>query len=187
MVQFIFIITTVSLWYDHPQKLGFWGGWVLLVYFGVVVVIDIEYRLILYPVSLFGAVLGLMIGSYLHGPVSAVIGGAVGFGIMLFLYWLGGLLLHLAARLRGETVDDVALGFGDVNLSGVLGLLLGFPGIILGLFLGILAGGMVSLFFLVGMVIQHRYRMFAALPYGPFLVTGAVLLLYFRDLVAALF
>jgi prepilin signal peptidase PulO-like enzyme (type II secretory pathway) len=89
--------------------------------------------------------------------------------------------------MRGETIDDVALGFGDVNLSGVLGLILGFPGILLGLFIAIMVAGLVSLVFLVAMLLVRKYRLFMALPYGPFLVIGAVTLLYFRDLLAQLF
>ena len=187
LVEALFILISVGLWSYHPQKLGFWGGWLILAYFGVVVVIDVEYRLILHPVSLVGAILGLSLGSYLHGLGPALLGGAVGFGSMLLLYWLGELLIRLAAHLRGEKVDDVALGFGDVNLSGVLGLLLGFPGIVLGLFLAVLIGGAASLIFLVVMLALRRYRMFTALPYGPFLVSGAVILLFFRNFLASLF
>jgi len=167
--------------------LGFWGGLLILAYFGIVVVIDYEHRLILHPISVVGAGIGLFIGSYLHGIGSALLGGVVGFGSMLLLYWLGEILLRLAARLRGQTVDDVALGFGDVNLSGVIGLLLGFPGVVLGLFLAILIGGAVSFLYLVFMLVLRRYRMFMALPYGPFLVSGAVILLFFRNFIASLF
>ena len=39
--------------------------------------------------------------------------------------------------------EDVALGFGDVHLSGILGLLLGWPGITGGLFVAIILGGRV--------------------------------------------
>jgi leader peptidase (prepilin peptidase)/N-methyltransferase len=187
IVEGVFILAACWLWVNHPQKLGFWGGLLVLAFFGVVVVIDIEHRLILHPVSLFGAALGLGVGTYLHGFVPAVLGGALGFGSMLLLYWLGELMLRLAARLRGEAVDDVALGFGDVNLSGVLGLMLGYPAIVVGLFLAILIGGAISLLYLLASIATRRYRMFMALPYGPFLVSGAVLLIYFRDFLASLF
>lgn len=186
-VEALFILIGLWLWDHHPEKLGFWLSFLLLGYFGVVVVIDLEHRLILHPVSLFGAVLALGIGVYLHGFVSSISGGALGFGIMLLLYWFGDLLLRLTARLRGETVDDVALGFGDVNLSGIIGLLLGFPAIVLGLFLAIILGGIVSLIYLISMLIIRRYRLYMALPYGPFLVSGAILLLFFRNFLSSFF
>lgn len=187
LIELVYILVTVWLWQNHPEKLGYWGGLFLAIYFGVVVVIDIEHRLILHPVSLFGALSGFLVGAYMHGWWESLLGGLVGFGSMLLLYWLGELLLRLAAKLRGETVDDVALGFGDVNLSGVLGLILGFPGIVLGLFVAIMVAGLVSLVFLVVMLLVRKYRLFMALPYGPFLVFGAVTLLYFRDMLAQLF
>lgn len=168
---------TVWLWYQQPH-LGFWVGLVLLVYFGLVVVIDLEHRLILHPVSLAGAVLGLGVGTWLHGWKSTLLGGLAGFGSMLALFVLGAVLMQIIARLRGRSIDEVALGFGDVNLSGVLGLLLGWPGVFAGLILTILLGGLVSLIYIVYMLIARRYRSFTAIPYGPFMAASAVLLLF---------
>jgi leader peptidase (prepilin peptidase)/N-methyltransferase len=76
-------------------------------------------------------------------------------------------------------LDDVALGFGDVNLSGILGLMLGWPLILTGLVLAIFVGGLVSLIYLLIMMILRRYQLFTALPYGPFLITGAFVMLFF--------
>lgn len=187
LVELLFIVITLWLWENHPSKPGFWGSLLVLGYFGVVVVIDIEHHLILHPVSVAGVVLGLFVGLYLHGLIPALVGGGVGFGIMLLLYWLGEGLLRLLSKWRGQPIEDVALGFGDVNLSGVLGLMLGFPGILLGLFLAILLGGAISLIYLIVMVVFRRYQLFTALPYGPFLISGTVVLLFFREFLASLF
>lgn len=187
LVEFIFIVSAVLLWKNPPEKLGLWGGLFLLSYFGVVVVIDMEYKLILHPVSLFGAVIGSVIGIYLHGWQSTLIGGVVGYGCMLALYALGAGWLWLMNRLRGRKVEDVALGFGDVNLSGILGLILGWPGIVLGLTLAVFIGGAVSLVYLLVMVTQRKYQLFSAIPYGPFLIAGAVVLLYFQELLQSFF
>jgi leader peptidase (prepilin peptidase) / N-methyltransferase len=186
VVELFFGLAIVWLWDHHPAKLGFWGALAVSAYFALVTVIDIEYRLILHPVSIFGAGLGLLVGTYLHGFTASILGGAVGFGSMLLLYWLGGLLIRLMGKIKGERIDDVALGFGDVNLSGVLGLMLGFPGIVAGLFLAILIGGLVSLIYLIVMVSLRKYQLFTALPYGPFLIIGAIILLFFSDVLTKL-
>lgn len=186
LVEIAAVIVTVWLWLSPSPVLGFLAGLILLIYFGVVVVIDLEHRLILHPVSMAGVVLGLSIGIWLHGLTDTLLGGLAGFGSMLSLYFLGDRFARLVARSRGEALAEEALGFGDVNLSGVLGLILGWPGIVLGLILAILAGGVISLGYLVGMLLTRRYRSFVAIPYGPFLVTGAVVLLYFRDFLLAL-
>jgi leader peptidase (prepilin peptidase) / N-methyltransferase len=174
------------LWHAPPDELGFAAGLLLLVYFGVVVVIDMEYRLILHPVSIAGSLIGLGIGTWLHGFTATVLGGVIGFGLMLAFYYLGGLFARFLARRRGLVVGaGEALGFGDVNLSGVLGLILGWPLILPTLFLSILIGGVVSLVYMLVMLALRRYQLLTAIPYGPFLVSGAVLLIFFRDSVLA--
>lgn len=187
VVEVSFAIIVAWLWQTAPEKLGFWGSLILLVFFGVVVVIDMRYRAILEPVSIFGAVLGLAVGSYLHGIPAALGGGALGYGIMFLLYKLGEVFVRLMNKRRSEPVDDVALGFGDVNLSGVLGLVLGFPGIVVGLVLGALLGGAISLIYLIVRLLQGKYRSMDALPYGPFLIAGAVLLLFFPGFLLSIF
>lgn len=184
-VELIFILVALWLWQSPPERLGFIAGLALLAYFGVVMVVDLEYRLILHPVSLAGAALGLIVGIPTNGLKNTLLGGVIGFASMLFLYLLGEWLLRLVARLRRRSVDDVALGFGDVNLSGVLGLMLGWPRIGMGLLLAVLVGGGVSLVYLVVMLIARRYRLFMALPYGPFLIIGAVMVLFFGGVVTA--
>ena len=47
-------------------------------------------------------------------------------------------------------------------------------------------GGLVSLIYLVVMLGLKRYRLFMALPYGPFLVAGAFVLLFLGARVQAL-
>ena len=132
----------LALWtFEHPaSKLDFWLGWLILVYFGVVVVIDLEHRLILHPVSWAGAALGAIIGLIRNGWLDTLLGGVIGFGVMWLLYQLGEVIMKGFARLRDRTADDIALGFGDVNLSGVLGLILGWPLILWGLVLTALIG-----------------------------------------------
>lgn len=70
-------------------------------------------------------------------------------------------------------------------LGSVLGLLLGWPGIVLGLILAVLIGGLVSMFYVVWLLVKGEYKSFIAIPYGPFLIAGCVSLLYFRDLIVA--
>jgi len=171
------------IYFLPPPNLGLWGGIIWLILFGLIVVIDLEHRLILHPVSLTGAALGIIFGSINHGFLNTIVGGAAGFGIMLVFYLLGNLFIKFLSRKRGEDIDEVALGFGDVNLAGVIGLLLGWPGVIAGVFLAIIIGGVISGIFLLLQIFRKRYEAFQALPYGPFLVISVVLLLYYSQFV----
>jgi leader peptidase (prepilin peptidase)/N-methyltransferase len=163
----------------HPQ-LRFAVTILLYTYFCLVMVIDLEHRLILHPVSLAGGVLAFAVGMGLHGTLQTFLGGAAGFGLMLGLYLLGNLFARLMARLRQAAPPEDALGFGDVMLAGVIGFLLGWPGIIAGLLLTILLGGAAAFLVVIIMLLGRSYRPFTAIPYGPFLVIAAVVLLYGR-------
>jgi leader peptidase (prepilin peptidase)/N-methyltransferase len=178
IVQVLAVLAVAGLGFNADGPLGFWPGLAVLLYFGVVAVIDLEHRLILHPVSLAGAALGGGIGLWLHGWLPTLLGGLAGFGIMLGLYYLGALFAKWLARARKKETDEDALGFGDVALSGVLGLLLGWPGIAAGLVLAILLGGAGSLAVLVYSLVARRYHDFMAIPYGPFLIVAAVMLLF---------
>jgi leader peptidase (prepilin peptidase)/N-methyltransferase len=65
------------------------------------------------------------------------------------------------------------LGYGDVRLSGLLALCLGFLGwevLVTGLYSGFLLGGVVSAF----LVITRRANRKTQLPFGPFMMLGAL-------------
>ena len=159
------------------------GGVFWLVYFALIVVIDMEHHLILHPVSLVGGLSGLLTGSIAHGLLNTLIGGVAGFGIMLLFYFLGEMFVRVMARRRGEEITEVALGFGDVNLAGIIGLLLGWPGVIGGLVLAIILGGVASAMFLIAQLLRKKYQAYQALPYGPFLVLSVVILVYLAQIV----
>lgn len=178
---FVFVIllaVTVYIWIAPPEKIGFFLAYILLAYLGVVFVIDAEHRLIMHPVSITGAILGLGIGTYAHGFVTSLLGGAFGFGSMLLLYYLGAVFTRYMSKRRGETIDEVALGFGDVNLCGVIGLLLGWPVILAGILFTIFAGGIGSLLVIAYMLIRKRYNAFTPIPYAPFLIISVLFYLF---------
>jgi prepilin signal peptidase PulO-like enzyme (type II secretory pathway) len=125
----------------------------------------------------------LLFGINNHGVINTLIGGAGGFGIMLVFYFFGDLFVRYISRSRGEDIEEIALGFGDVNLAGVIGLLLGWPGVVGGVFVAILLGGVVSGVFLLFQIIRKKYQAYQALPYGPFLVLSAIILFYISSLV----
>jgi len=185
VVEIVLMAVSLWLWESGAGNLGYLWGWVLWTYFAVVTVIDLEHRLILHPISWFGAVLGFGLGVWQHGLLNTIIGGAAGYSMMFALYKLGELFARWMARRRGEIIDEVALGFGDVNLLGIIGLMLGWPGILAGLLLGILLGGLVSFLYLVGMLLARRYQAFTAIPYAPFLIAAALWLLFLKDILPA--
>ena len=182
IVNLIFILMSVYLWLNPAQKLDYWIQLLLLVYFTLVVVIDLEHRLILHIVSLAGAVLGFYVGILNHGLVNTLAGGLAGLIIMYILYQGGRLFVRILAKWRDYSDIGEALGFGDVILSGVIGLMLGWPGIVLGLILAVLMAGVVSLIYLVILLVTHRYRANLSIAYGPYLILSTLIFVLFKDL-----
>jgi prepilin signal peptidase PulO-like enzyme (type II secretory pathway) len=160
-----------------PSPLFFWPTFLLSMYFLLVIVIDYEHRLILFVVTIPAAIILAVLGTLdpSRGPEKTLLGGLVGFVAVFGLYLLGGLFVRLVWRLRNQPIEEVAFGFGDVVLAGVIGLAVGYPGIILALLLGVLAGGLFSLGFILVMVLRRRYEAFMPIPYSPFLILGGMI------------
>ncbi len=161
---------------QHPLYMQIFLG--LIFYFLLVFLIDLEHRLILYSISLVGIVFAIPVGIYLHGTVYTFIGLGIGAGIMFLLFLLGLLFNVMLSKIRKRKIEEIALGFGDVLLAGIIGLLLGYPGIFLALLVAILMGGLVSLIYMVAMKLKGKYEVFTAIPYGPFLIISALIFLY---------
>lgn len=83
---------------------------------------------------------------------------------------LGFWLLWYLSRGRG-------MGFGDVKFVFPLGLILGWPNILVGLFLSFVVGAVVS----VMLLLMKRKRFRQTVPFGPFLVVGTVTTLLVGD------
>ena len=153
------------------------------VIFMLVLVIDLEHKLILTVVMIPAWILALL-GSLLHPEPRfiwlSLLGGALGFVMLYLIYLLGIGFVKLMSRARGKPVNAVAFGYGDVRLGAFIGLVVGFPGVLSAIFIAILLGGLAGLlYWFVQAVIRRRYSMFTAIPYGPFLVVGAMWILFF--------
>lgn len=186
IVEAVMTASAMWLYLQPPANISFLLGMALLIYFGVVVVIDLEHKVILHQVSIAGAILGLIAGTLMHGVWITILGGVVGYGLMLGLYALGMLFVRMVSKRRGEVVED-ALGYGDVNLVGVLGLILGWPLILGGLMIAVILAGGFSLLYILMKALVRKYEAFEAIPYGPFLVAGAVVLIFFMDGLLSIF
>ena len=195
IVQILSAGSFAYFWLNPPKALEFPLWMIVLVYFGILIVIDMEHRLILYPTSVFGAVLGLIVGTSIHSQINdngllaglgySLLGGLFGFGIMFLLYKFGEIVARYRARkmaAAGQAGDEEeALGGGDVYLAGVLGLMLGWPFIWYALLLGVILGGLISIVFLLTLVVRRRYSseaLMTFIPYGPYFIISAIYFLF---------
>lgn len=171
-------LSFVAIYWLGIDRLSLLESILWLTYSALIVVIDFEHRLILEKTSIAGAVLAFVIGVRIHGWVPTLLGGMGGAGLMFLLFLGGELFRRWMEKRRGEVISEVAMGFGDVILSGIIGLILGWPGILAGLFLAIISGGLVSAIILIIMMLRRKYQAFTAIPYGPYLIFSALYLLF---------
>jgi leader peptidase (prepilin peptidase)/N-methyltransferase len=132
--------------------------------FALILVTDIERHLILNVVTYPAIVLGFVASFFVPGVTwwSALAGGAIG---LTFFF--------LAALVGNAVFGSGALGGGDVKLAAFVGMVTGYPLVIEAIVLTMLIGAGVSLVLLVTRV----RKLSDYVPYGPFLIAGAMITL----------
>lgn len=130
-------------------------GWAA--FFIIVALIDFRYRLVLnvmtYPAILIALIAAIANPDSLR---SVLLGGGFAFAVFFAVAWIR----------PGD------LGGGDVKLAALMGLLFGFPGVLLPLILGGSLGALTA----VALMLRGQGRS-ATMPYAPFLCTGALVAL----------
>jgi leader peptidase (prepilin peptidase)/N-methyltransferase len=159
------IIFALLAWhYELTPALGIMIFYACL--FIVISVIDLEHGLILnkvvYPSLVVALLLALVPQPWLTqwiitGIANAAIGGAIGFALFLLI----------AVISRG------GMGWGDVKLAGLIGLVTGFPLVFLSIIMGAILGGIVA----VALVISKKRERRQTVPFGPFLAAAAMITL----------
>ena len=173
------ILICILLKYFPFSILGFWATLPIIIFLGVIVVIDIEHHAVLIETSIFGFVLFFIYGIFLMGLLRTIIGALVGFLIMLSFYFLGHLFTKIVGKLRHKEIDEIAFGFGDVCLGTILGLLTGWPLIIGAIIIAFLTFAAFSFVLLFVLILTKRYRAFSnAQPLTLFLILGAIVVFY---------
>jgi len=141
--------------------------------FIAIFVIDLEQGLVLNILVFPGMALAFVFSFFWGGfeefwprvgpgfTLSALLGGAVGFGLMLLPYLIS----------RG------GMGAGDVKLAGLIGMVVGFPQVLAALLVGIIIGGVAAVFLLVARLRGRK----EAIPFGPFLAVGAIVALVWGE------
>lgn len=152
-----------------------WGVEALIVGAGVallmaIAVIDLEHRLIpnrlvvpavlvLAALAPFWPELGIDRALFFEQAHLSSLVNSLAAGIGAFL-----------AFLAIKAVYPAGMGAGDVKMAGMLGLLVGYPGIAVALWVAVVAGGAVA----VGLLALGRRSRKDAMPFGPFLSAGGI-------------
>ena len=127
----------------------------------VIFVYDLKHYIIpdkiIYPAILVSGIFVWQHTTYnIQYTIYAAIGASVFFAAMFFAS-------------RGKW-----MGFGDVKLAFFMGLFLGWPNILVGLFAAFMLGGIIGM----GLIVCGKKTMKSQVPFGPFLVTGTFIAMF---------
>ncbi len=152
----------------------FWKfGWkpilgVTIVYSAVLIaiaVIDLNHQLILnkltYPFLLIALVVNFFVPNLYswHNVLFGLLGGVVGF-----------LILFVPALIYRK-----GMGLGDVKMAALIGLMTGFPNVIVAVFGGIILGGIVAIILLL---FKKKSRK-EGIPFGPYLSLATIITFFY--------
>lgn len=160
------IFAVLPFFLEQPADLFFGALYVAILI--LVIVTDLEHRLILHVVTVPGTLLALAGSLFVTGNslLFALLGALLGFVVFFGFYWLGKLLF-----------GPGALGFGDVTLATMMGAMVGFPAIVFALVLGIFLGGFLTFFLLA----TGRLSLRSHVPYGPYLAVAGIVVVVWGE------
>lgn len=138
-------------------------GFLILGFLVVIFVYDLKHFIIpdkvIYPAIAIAAIAtlrGVPFGSSNFSAWPSALGAAAFFGAIVLIS-------------RGKW-----MGVGDIKLGFLMGLILGWPNILVALFLAFLIGAIIG----VGLIISDKKTLKSEVPFGPFLVTGTIISLF---------
>ena len=146
--------------------------------FLLVLVIDLEHRLILNVVILPATLLAALASPLSQlGWASSLLGGVIAFVIVFGIY----IFAEVFSRWRKLNIEGGAFGQGDVKLALFMGIVTGFPAVLQAILVTILLGGVGAILFLLYQFVVHRRSaMTTAIPYGPFFCIAGWLFMVMR-------
>ena len=153
---------------------SFGASWTAALYallFSALVVVtgtDLTHKMIPNVITIPGVVVGLLgaVTVLPVGGIDSVLGLAVGGGILWLLAWLSPYLF-----------GKEGMGGGDIKLLAMIGAFLGWKPALLTIMIGSLTGSIIGISLIALRIIKRDDY----IPFGPFLVLGALLSLFFAQ------
>lgn len=179
-LEFVWIYFLIKSNLDFFGKFeGFYSLLSLLVWFVLgscllaILVADLKYKIIPDTAIIFGIVISLLklwVDYRFTGMLDLSVFPS---SLLAGLFFLG---LNIGTKGKG-------MGFGDVKLAFFMGLILGFPKIVIALFTAFLTGALMG----VILILLKKKKTKSKIAFGPFLVLGTIIAIFWGDVVWRLF
>jgi prepilin signal peptidase PulO-like enzyme (type II secretory pathway) len=148
--------------------------WVLTCFLIIIFVYDLKHYLIpdkiIYPAIAIAFLNQILTSNIQHLTLTSNIEHLTSnlmLGILPSLFFLAIILIS----------HETWMGFGDFKLSILMGLILGWPKILVALFFAFLSGAIVGLI----LILLKRKTMKSQIPFAPFLVSGTFFAMFFGE------
>ena len=167
LIEFITGLGFVWIYLSFDYSLiGLFAYWIIFSSLLVIFVSDLKYQIIpdsMVVAGIIGTIL-LFFSSkpYALNPMHFLL-TAILSSTLFFLLWL--------------VTKGKSMGFGDVKLAFLLGLLLGYPKIIVALYSAFLTGAI----FGVILILKGKRTLKSKIAFGPFLIVGALIAFLWSD------
>lgn len=178
LVVLVSALAFALLWLRYDLSAQFIIAAVYTFVFALVLVTDLEHRLI-FNVVILPAILFAALASPLSnlGWKLSLLGGGSAFVIVFVIY----ISAELFARVRHLKIAGGAFGQGDVKLATFMGIVVGFPAVFPAILYTILLGGVGAILFLAyQLIVYRRLALTAAIPYGPFFCIAGWAMMIFQ-------
>lgn len=158
------ILFTLCGWYFFPDILHSTFYILVVSCLIIIFVYDLKHSIIPNEIVYSGIIVAILyrlfrdLGQFLNPLVAALVAGAFFFLIILIS--------------RGKW-----MGMGDVKLAVFMGLVLGWPKILLALFLAFLVGAFVSII----LMILKKKTLKSQIPFGPFLALSTIIAIFWGN------
>jgi len=181
LVELVIGLLFALFWYVNIGNLGFEAlisvkleTWLILVrnliavaFLALIFIIDFKWYVILDEISLSGCVIFLIFNLFLgQSWQNLLLAAAVGAGFFLLQFIVS----------KGKWI-----GGGDIRLGALMGFLVGWPNILVALFLAYIIGSLVG----VGLIVTKRKHMASKLPFGTFLSVATIITILWGSQLAA--
>lgn len=166
LVEFLSGCLTVILFFKFGYSPAFF--YCLLFVFALLVqsFIDLKYRIIPDVITIPGIFLGLL-GAALFPQVHSETVWFKSLLVSALGFLVGGGILYLIGTIGEWVLKRPAMGGGDVKLLAMIGVFVGWQGVLWTLFAGSLTGSIAGIYFRLS-------DKEAEIPFGPFLAIGAL-------------
>lgn len=141
----------------------------------------------IYLLIIVSALIAIFFADLRHGiiPDKIIFPAVIVSVFYLFLIPNSSFIIHILSALGASLfffliyllTKGKGMGFGDVKLAFLLGLFLGFPATLFALYIAFLTGGLIGFI----LILWRKKKLKTAIPFGPFLVLGSLLSLFFQS------